>query len=485
MKFDKNNPWLTAIIGGTIGAILAGLLVGSIFYHREQKQVKTLRERRVNFADKFLKKELPKEALEIYNDVLQKLPAKDKDFYAYIQNQTARCYLNLAKRGNERRRNLIRATVAFEEGLRSYGGQRSKESFLAETDLSATYWSLSWFQDAQANIAKSVELFEDLKKRYPMEIYYHRIVCVGISPGDDFFKPDPQFPVLEMDIKKAIQHGEETLKVCTLEKYPVAYAMIKGSLGFYHSDFANFGDKIENLNKSIEAFRESLKVFIADEYPMNYADLNANIAIAYLRLSDVHDKSENLQQAIEILDIALGIAKLETCPDEYALIQEVLAMAYQKLSSIKDEENNLIKAITCIKSALRVYKSDENLFEYARAKHQLGNFYSQLSHIKEKDINIIKSVDCFENSLDLLESYKHDKTESKYTSVQELLGYLYLNLSSIKERDINTMKAASSFEKALNVLNAEKDPIGYKRLRLMLEYAKKEVEKHEGEKAGK
>lgn len=484
MKFDKNNPWLVGIGVGIISGVLSGVLVGAAFLHREQRIVRNLLATRVKFADKCLKEELAEEALRVYDDILQELQEQDKHLYAYIRNQTARCYLCLAKGGIQKKRNLIRAAVSFEESLRVSGSERSRESIFAELELSGVFWSLSWFQNAEANIAKAVGLFEDVKGIYPELQFTEPFLLMGISPGDDLFRMDPEFPTIERDIKKVIQHGQETLKICTKEKYPVAYGLVQASLGFYHLELAAFENKTANLSKSIRAFSESLEIFVPDEYPLDYIDLNSSIAIGYLRLSWANDKIENLQRAKETLEKALSLATLEGYPDKYAQSQRALGSVYEELSLLRDEEENLNEAITCWKNALKVYKEDKTPFDYAGVQGQLGSSYLQLSEIKDKDGNISRAVGCFEKALNILESYKEDETAFEYVNVREKLGYMYLYLSMIKDKDINIKNSADSFERALKALNAEKDPIRYKRVKLILQFAK-QGGKTKGQQGGK
>lgn len=474
MKFDRRNPWIIGIGVGIISGVLSGVLVGALFLHREKEIVRNLRLTHVKFADKCLKEGLDEEALRLYDDILEDLQEQDKYLYGYIRNQTARCYLCLAKRGIEKKRNLIRAAVAFEECLRASGSERWRESIFAELDLSGVYWSLSWFQDAEANIAKAVGFFEDVKELYPSLRSTAPFLLMGISPGDDFFIMETEFPTVEKDIKKAIKHGEETLKICTIEKYPVAYGLVQGSLGFYHSRLSYFEDKTANLDKAIGDFSEALKIFSSDKYPCNYIDLKTNISLAYMGLSDVNDEGRNLRSAFQMLKEALSVATLENHADRYAQIQLVLGNVYLNLSSIEDKEENIAKAIICCKNALKVCGSDGTTYEYGSVQAQLGELYLHFSKIKDKDINRKKSADSLKRAINAFEFCKQDRTTCDYKTVQERLGYLYLYLSELEDEDKNIKKFVDSLKRTLNVLDSEKYPLEYKRVSFMLKRAEKE-----------
>jgi len=485
MKFDKNNPWLVGIGVGVVSGLLAGLLVGVIFLHREERLKESIRMTRLKFADRCLEAGLAEDALEIYDDVLEREGEKDGELYAHMRNQTARCYLCLAKKGRETTRNLIRAAVAFEEGIRSLKGKKCSELVYGELELSGTYWSLAWFQEAEGNIAKAVGLFEDVLELYPELEYRAPFPLMGISLGDDLFTMvDREFPNIEKDIKKGIQHGEETLKLCTREKYPIAYALVQTSLGFYHLELAYFEDKTGNINKSVEEFEEALKIFTAQEYPLNHIDLRSSMALAYLCLSDVKNDEENIEYAIRIIKKVVTIATLEKYPYKYAQTQQFLASTYDRLSTVKDKEENITKAIGCCKNALKVYKESDTPFQFGRTQYELGTLYSSISRIREKAINVVKAADCLEKALRAFESCKTDESTVAYASVQESLGYGYLCLSRIKDKEANITKAVEAFEKALKVLSAEKQPRMYQRVRRVLQCAK-EAENVAGEEPGK
>ena len=471
-KRYHNNPWIIGITVGIISGIITGILVGAVFLYREQRIVRELRLTHIRFADKSLKEGLDEEALRLYDDILKKLPDKDMYLYAYIRNQTARAYLSLAKKGIEKKRNLIRSAVAFEECLRVSGSESWRESIFAELELSGIYWSLSWFQDTEANIAKSIGFFEDVLELYPGLRYTTPFPLSGISPGDDLFRGDPNFPVTQKDIKKSIRHGEETLKICTIEKYPIAYGLVQFNLGFYHMKLANLEDNTAYFNESIRAFKEALKIFIPEEYPLNYIDLNINISLAYLYLSDVNNEGKNMRCALVMLEKALSIATFEDHPNRYAQVNEVLSYVYLKLSSVEEEEGNMIKAISICKNALKVHEQDKTTYEYGSVLGRLGFLYLQLSKIKNKDLHIENSADFLERAINVIKIYNRDIATLDSANVQDRLGQLYLFLSEIKDEENNIKNSVDSFYKALDLLDSEKYPLEYKRVRLMLQNAK-------------
>jgi tetratricopeptide (TPR) repeat protein len=84
----------------------------------------------------------------------------------------------------------------------------------------------------------------------------------------------------EKNLTKAIFAYKEALKIRTIEKYPIDYAMTQNNLGNAYRSFAEIRDKEENLTKAIRAYEETLKIYIVEKYPLYYKKVNENIDIA-------------------------------------------------------------------------------------------------------------------------------------------------------------------------------------------------------------
>jgi len=120
MIFDINNPWLVGIIGGAIGAVLAGIILYYLFEHRKQKISKTILMTFINNADKLLGKNMTQDALKIYKDMLKVVSGKkEPGVYGHIKNNEGICYCNLAILLNKEE-NLTKAIRAYEEALKIY-----------------------------------------------------------------------------------------------------------------------------------------------------------------------------------------------------------------------------------------------------------------------------------------------------------------------------------------------------------------------------
>ena len=70
------------------------------------------------------------------------------------------------------------------------------------------------------------------------------------------------------------------MKIRTLEKYPVDYAMTQNNLGNAYWGLSGVRNKEDNLTKSIHAYEEALKIRTLEKYPANYRMLKSNIDLA-------------------------------------------------------------------------------------------------------------------------------------------------------------------------------------------------------------
>src|SRR2546425_3758720 len=76
------------------------------------------------------------------------------------------------------------------------------------------------------------------------------------------------------------------------------YAHIKRSEGVCYYNLAFRDDKEVNLNKAIRADEEALRIFTVQRYPLDYALTLNNLGNAYRDFAEVRDKEENLTIAI-------------------------------------------------------------------------------------------------------------------------------------------------------------------------------------------
>ena len=122
-------------------------------------------------------------------------------------------------------------------------------------------------------------------------------------------------------MKIAIKAYEEALKVYTLDRFPMDYAMTQNNLGNAYSTLAEVEAKAENCKKAIKAYEEALKVRTLDRFPMDYAMTQNNLGTAYSTLAEVEAKAENCKKAIKSYEEALKVYTKKDFPEIYPLIE--------------------------------------------------------------------------------------------------------------------------------------------------------------------
>jgi tetratricopeptide (TPR) repeat protein len=80
------------------------------------------------------------------------------------------------------------------------------------------------------------------------------------------------------NLNKAIQAYIEALKIRTIEKYPIGYAMTQNNLGISYVDLAQVRDNEDNLKKAIQSYEEALKIFTVEKNPLYHNSIKSNLA---------------------------------------------------------------------------------------------------------------------------------------------------------------------------------------------------------------
>lgn len=86
------------------------------------------------------------------------------------------------------------------------------------------------------------------------------------------------------NIARAIRAYEEALRIRTIEKYPVEYAVTQNNLGTAYCCLAEASDREGNLSRAILAYEEALKIYTADEHPLFHNLIKLNLQGAKLRI---------------------------------------------------------------------------------------------------------------------------------------------------------------------------------------------------------
>ena len=189
-------------------------------------------------------------------------------------------------------------------------------------------WELNQFQDA---------LFKDPSEGYSLAYQYYRkryesykkvedkikiLICeCNINYNSEIYNQfidlyrsinpmDPAYELLPILAEEIINHLKK-------EEKTKAFFI----LGNIHLDLSNYKAKAENCKKAIDAYKEALKVRTLERFPMQYAMTQNNLGVAYRTLGKVENKEENCKEAIKAYKEALKVYTEEKFPEIYPQIK--------------------------------------------------------------------------------------------------------------------------------------------------------------------
>ncbi len=271
--------------------------------------------------------------------------------------------------------------------------------------------------------------------------------------------------------KKAIKAYQEALKVRTLESFPMQHAMTQNNLGAAYGRLAEVEAKAENCKKAIKAYQAALEVYTLERFPMDYAMTQNNLGNAYQTLAEVEVKAENCKRAIKAYQEALKVYTLERFPMDYAMTQNNLGAAYGRLAEVEAKADNCKKAIKACEAALKVRTLERFPMDYAMTQNNLGNAYGRLAEVEAKAENCKKAIKAYQAALEVrtLERFPMD-----YAMTQNNLGNAYGRLAEVEAKAENCKQAIKAYQEALKVYTKEQFPEVYQRvehnLRILLDF---------------
>jgi len=259
-------------------------------------------------------------------------------------------------------------------------------------------------------------------------------------------------------MKTAITAYREALKVYTLERFPMDYAMTQNNLGNAYGRLAEVEAKAENCKKAIEAHKEALKVYTLERFPMDYAMTQNNLGTTYVTLAEVEAKAENCKEAITACEEALKVYTLERFPIQYGTTQNNLGNAYRTLAEVGAKAENCKKAIEVYKEALRVYTLERFPIQYATTQNNFGTAYGKLAEVEEKAENCKSAITTYEQALKV---YTLERFPMDYAMIQNNIGAAYGTLAEVEAQAENCKKAIEAHKEALKVRSLERFPMDY------------------------
>ena len=264
-----------------------------------------------------------------------------------------------------------------------------------------------------------------------------------------------------INCKSAINAYEEALKVRTLEKFPMEYAMTQNNLGATYQTLGELREKVNNCKSAIKAYEEALKIRTPKKFPIQFANTQNNLGNAYRTLGEVEEKANNCKSAIKALEKALEVRTLEKFPMEYAMTQNNLGNAYQTLGQVEETAINCKSAIKAYEEALKVSTLEKFPMEYAMTQNNLGNAYVILGQVEETANNCKSAIKALEEALRVrtLKKFPMD-----YAMTQNNLGNAYVILGQVEETAINYKSAIKALEEALKVYTKDGFPEVYPKI---------------------
>ncbi len=317
-------------------------------------------------------------AIEAYNDalkiwVLDRFPER----YARTQNNLGICYGRLAE-VEETAENCRAAIAAFQEAL----SVRTLDRFpieYANTQMSLgnVYALLPEERNKVANCKLAIKAYQETLKVYSLDHYPFNYAMTQNNLGATY-QNLAELEEVENKVancKRAITAFQEALKVYNLGDFPKGYAMTQNNLGNLYQTIAaaekEAEKKVANYKLAIEAYHKTLKVYSLDHFPIDYAMTENNLGRAYRRLAELEEKAKNCRLAIAAFQEALKVRTFDQFPIPYAKTQIGLGTAYGTLLDVEDKPGNCKRAKRAFEEALSVYEKEKLLQDLAGVKRNL------------------------------------------------------------------------------------------------------------------
>ncbi len=356
--------------------------------------------------------------------------------------------------------------------------------------LGDSFRELSEIRDAEKNLEKSINAYEEAHKVFTKEDYdleYGRFQR-GVARS---FEQLSDVKDKRSNLEKSIDAYQEALQIFTIEEYPNTYAKTNWDLARVHEKLALQIDWSNNIKKSLDNLFSALKIWTPEVNPEMYSTANNDIAMNYLKLSkednsnyithaesyfqaalktnsspferarskyglglvywNTFRNSGNtgyLERSIQLFQESLKILSPDENPVYYSAAQNGLGNSYFDLANFEDKEENLQRAVTAYKLALEIDTFLDSPNDYALEQRNIGNAYKNLAEVRDTFENLEKAIDSFQNSLKV---YTKESYPDEFKLTQNLLGNAYKSLAEIKDGEINLEKAESAYLKAIGI----------------------------------
>ncbi|MCJ7728981.1 MAG: tetratricopeptide repeat protein, partial [Sedimentisphaerales bacterium] len=277
--------------------------------------------------------------------------------------------------------------IDYQDGV----SQSAKSEVRALFQKARTHYANRELQEAIEDFARCLDLEKDSKKRG----------AINVQIGNCFYEQ-------QMYLKSAEFYAAGLRESRKAKDLQGEASNLVGIANTYMDRPASSGEaRGDNIRKAVEHYTDALKVFNKDEYPVDYATTQNNLGNAYMNLPSAtpEEHAKNVRSAIDCYHRALEIYKKDEYPVQYATTQNNLGNTYTNLPSVTAEERakNVRAAIDCYRAALEIRKKDEYPVEYAMTQNNLGNAYRALPSAtpEERAKNVRSAIDCYQRALEI------------------------------------------------------------------------------------
>ncbi len=484
--------------------VTIGTPVGTLIIHKIKKRRR--RERivqRLDEADKMIKRNLYKDALEILKEKeLKNISSKkEPELYARFKKIEGVAYLNLAN-GKHAEDYLKKAQLCIEETLPIYVVEKKPlEYSKAQLNLSTIFLELA-VRDLETYVGKAIsacnEALKVYEKNYNREglckvylnlsvaqIYLSNIrnkkenlesamkLFKKVSRNEDLKRcsNDCKFwnnigaayyyisksREKKKNLELAIKNLEKGLENCNIEKEPenYNYAALCKNLGAAYMELATISDKEENLERAMQMFEISKNIWTKKKYPSEWTGVQNNLQNLYMmQTGTMETKKKILRESIAFFEKALSIPTLEAPPRSYADLENNLGNTYKDLAQFENKDKNLNEALKAYQKALHVRKKENYPLDWAMIQNNIGIIYLYLAEAKDENStkNIDAAIDAYNNALMVRSRRKHP---IDWGETHMNLGLVYLLQGEITNHEKSFTKAIESFEKSIDIYEAE------------------------------
>ncbi len=251
------------------------------------------------------------------------------------------------------------------------------------------------------------DIFKPANEVSPLKLYEQVLTLFSDKPealiklGNKVYTEGLYILEIKSFMKSAAAAYEKALKLYTIDKFPMVYAMTQNNLGTAFRTLAEVENKKENCKKAITAYQEALTVYSLERFPMDYAMTQNNLGTAFSTLAEVENKRENCKKAITAYQEALTVYSLERFPIQYATTQNNLGNALKTLAEVENKIENCKKAITAYQEALTVYSLERFPMDYAMTRNNLGTALQTLAEVEKKRENCKKAITAYREALNV------------------------------------------------------------------------------------